>query len=197
MVTSVFTFIAKELVMENDTRKFANRQSDAANRDPITGTPGSHPVGTGVGAAIVGAGAGIATAVAGGAVIGSAVGPVGTVIGAAVGAVVGGLAGKAVAEAIDPTTEEAYWRENFGTRDYAVGGNYESFRPAYGLAADRFAQYPNKTFDDVESALAREWPDRRMDSTLEWNDARPAARDAWDRLRQPYVPALAVEGLGH
>ncbi len=183
--------------MENDIRTLENREADAANRDPITGAAGSHPIGTGVGAAIAGVGAGIATAVAGGAVIGSAVGPVGTVIGAAVGAVMGGLAGKAVAEAIDPTAEAAYWRENFASRDYAASGNYESFRPAYGLAVDRFDQYPNKTFDDVESSLAREWPDRRMDSTLDWNDARPAARDAWDRLRQPYVPALAVEGLGH
>jgi len=29
----------------------------------------------------------------------------------AVGAVVGGLAGKGVAEMIDPTAEEAYWRK--------------------------------------------------------------------------------------
>ena len=183
--------------MENDTRSFKSGEPDEANRDPISGASGSHPVGTGLGAAIGGVGAGVATAVAGGAVIGSAVGPVGTIIGAAVGAVVGGLAGKAVAEAIDPTAEDAYWRENFSTRDYARSANYESFRPAYGLAADRFSRYPNKTFDDVESSLARDWPQHRADSALEWSDARPAARDAWDRLRQPYVTSLASEGLGH
>lgn len=183
--------------MQTDNRNVENQEGADANRDPITGAPGSHPIGTGLGAAIGGAGAGIATAVAGGAIIGSTVGPVGTVIGAAVGAVVGGLAGKAVAEAIDPTVEDAYWRDNFSTREYATAGNYESFRPAYGLAADRFDRYPGKTFEDVETALAREWPDRRMDSTLEWNDARPAARDAWDRLRKPYATSLAVEGVGH
>ena len=54
------------------------------NRDPITGAPGSHPVGTGLGAAGGGAaGAAIGTAVGG---------PVGAVVGAAAGAVVGGLA---------------------------------------------------------------------------------------------------------
>ena len=68
----------------------------SANRDPITGTPGAHPVGTGVGAAAGG--------VAAGAAVGSVAGPVGTVVGAAVGAVAGGLAGKGVAEKIDPTT---------------------------------------------------------------------------------------------
>ena len=65
------------------------------NRDPISGTPGAHPVGTGVGAAAGG--------IAAGAAAGSVAGPVGTVVGAAVGAVAGGLAGKGVAEKVDST----------------------------------------------------------------------------------------------
>lgn len=69
----------------------------SANRDPITGTPGAHPVGTGVGALAGGAAAGAA--------VGTVAGPVGTAIGAAVGAVAGGLAGKGVAEEIDPTVD--------------------------------------------------------------------------------------------
>lgn len=72
------------------------------NRDPITGAPGAHPVGTGFGAAFGG--------VAAGAAVGTVAGPIGTVIGAAVGAVVGGLAGKGVAEVIDPTDEVPYHR---------------------------------------------------------------------------------------
>src|SRR5688572_26056720 len=67
-----------------------------ANRDPITGTPGAHPVGTGVGAA----GGGAA-----GAAIGMAAGPVGAAVGATVGAIAGGLAGKGAAEAVNPTVE--------------------------------------------------------------------------------------------
>ena len=50
------------------------------NRDPITGTPGAHPLGTGAGA-VVGA--------LSGAVIGTVAGPLGAVIGAATGAVMG------------------------------------------------------------------------------------------------------------
>ena len=49
-----------------------------ANRDPITGAPGAHPVGTGVGAAAGGAAAGAA--------IGTVAGPIGTAIGMAAGA---------------------------------------------------------------------------------------------------------------
>src|SRR4030095_16116550 len=74
------------------------------NRDPITDEPGAHPVGTGVGTA----GGAVA-----GAAAGSLGGPIGAAIGGVVGAVVGGLAGKAAAEAVNPTAEEAHWRENY------------------------------------------------------------------------------------
>ncbi len=61
----------------------------ARNPDPITHAPGSHPVGTGIGA-VAGGAAGVAGAVAAGAAIGSPAGPV--------GAVVRRLPGKGVAE---------------------------------------------------------------------------------------------------
>jgi len=70
-------------------------KTDKANRDPITGEPGAHPVGTAAGATAMGAA---------GAVVGSAAGPIGTGVGAAAGAVVGGLAGSAASEHFDPTT---------------------------------------------------------------------------------------------
>ena len=98
-------------------------ESKDMNRDPITGAPGSHPVGTGIGAA----GGGAA-----GTAIGSAAGPVGTVAGAVIGDVAGGLAGKGVAEQIDPTAEEEYWRVNYKTRSYVPSGaTYDQFAPAY------------------------------------------------------------------
>jgi outer membrane lipoprotein SlyB len=79
--------------MDNDNTKEAG-----TNRDPITGAPGAHPVGVGLGAAAGG--------IAAGAAVGTvAAGPVGTVVGAAVGAIAGGLGGKAVAEKLDPTVE--------------------------------------------------------------------------------------------
>lgn len=87
------------------------KQPDAdANRDPITGQPGAHPVGTGIGAAAAGAV---------GAAIGAAGGPIGAAVGAVVGSVAGGLVGKGAAEVFDPTVEEAYWQENYHSRPYA------------------------------------------------------------------------------
>src|SRR2546423_536055 len=92
----------------------------SANRDPISGAPGAHPIGTGVGAAAGGMAAGAAA--------GTVAGPIGTAIGAAVGAVVGGLAGKGIAEKIDPTLEEAYWRENYIRRPYVTqGATYDDY----------------------------------------------------------------------
>ena len=146
-----------------------------ANRDPITGAPGSHPVGTGVGA--------LAGGVAAGAAIGTMAGPVGTAIGAAVGAVVGGLAGHGVAEMIDPTAEDAYWRANYEKQDYvAAGSTYDDYGPAYRYGVDAYRQHGEREFDDVEPDLRADWDRNRGNSTLAWDRARYATRDSWQRV---------------
>ena len=81
-----------------------------ANRDPITGAPGAHPVGVGLGTAAGGMAAGAAAGAVGG--------PAGAVAGAVVGGIVGGLAGKAAGEALDPTAEDAYWRDNHKSQSH-------------------------------------------------------------------------------
>jgi hypothetical protein len=147
------------------------------NPDAITGAPGSHPIGTGIGAA----GAGAA-----GAAIGSVVPGVGTAVG---GAVAGGLAGKAVAEAVNPTEEDAYWRDNFSSRPYAAGSDYtyeDDFGPAYRHGYTARTQYPGKTYDEVESNLQRDWDRSKGKSRLEWDKAKFAARDAWDRVERKF-----------
>jgi hypothetical protein len=146
------------------------------NRDPLTGEPGSHPIGTGVGAA----GGGAA-----GAAIGAVGGPIGAVVGAAIGAVAGGLAGKGVAEVIDPTAEEAYWRENYSSRSYVEpGSSYEDYQPAYRYGWESRGRYGNSTFDEVETDLERGWEGAKAKTNLTWNRAKHAARDAWDRVER-------------
>lgn len=156
--------------MENTTR---NRPADA-NRDAISGAPGAHPVGTGVGALLGGAAAGALT--------GTVAGPVGTVVGAAVGAVIGGLAGKGVAESIDPTREDTYWRENYKHRPYVGDGSYDDFGPAYAYGVSSYGRYPGRKFREVEAYLSRDWDSARGKSSLSWERAKSAARDAWDRI---------------
>ena len=146
-----------------------------ANRDPISGAPGSHPIGTGLGAAAGGMAAGAAA--------GSVVGPVGTAIGAAVGAVAGGLAGKGIAEKIDPTVEEAYWRETYTSRPYVVkGSTFDDYGPAYRYGIDSYVKYPGRKFDDIEAELSRDWQRAKGKSSLTWERAKDATRDSWQRV---------------
>ena len=153
-----------------------NSRDDARqNRDPVTGAPGSHPVGTGVGA--------VAGGIAAGAAAGTVAGPIGTVVGAAVGAIAGGLAGKGIAELIDPTAEDAYWRDNYASRPYiASGATYDDYGPAYRYGVDAYSRYPGRAFDDVESDLASDWNRAKGTSKLEWERAKAATRDSWQRV---------------
>ena len=145
-----------------------------ANRDPISDAPGAHPVGVGVGAA-----GGAAT----GAAVGSVGGPVGTLVGGAIGAVAGGLAGKGVAEAVNPTVEDQYWKDNYKARPYIEeGADYEAYRPAYRYGVDSYGRYEGRTFDDVEQELGRDWEARPDHGPLAWEKAKHAVRDAWDRI---------------
>ena len=145
------------------------------NRDPLTGEPGAHPVGTGVGAAAGG--------MAAGAAVGTVAGPVGTVLGAAVGAIAGGLAGKGVAEGVDPTAENEYWKQNYSKRPYvAAGSSYDDYGPAYGYAASSYKQHAGKSFDDVESTLSSDWERTKGTSKLTWEHAKAAVRDGWERM---------------
>lgn len=170
-------------MMDTDTLNTTKTRDGDANRDPITGAAGSHPVGTGIGAVVGGVAAAIGTGAAVGAATGTVVGPVGTVIGAAVGAIVGGLAGKGVAEAIDPTAEQAYWRDNYSDRPYVSGSkSFDDYGPAYGYGVSSYSKYPGRNFDDVESDLSRDWSSSRGKSSLDWNGAKNATRDAWHRV---------------
>jgi hypothetical protein len=158
-------------------------RNPAANPDPITGEAGSHPVGTGVGA--------IAGGVATGAAVGTMAGPIGTAIGAAVGAVVGGLAGKGIAELIDPTVEDAYWRSNFADRPYvASGATYDDYGPAYRYGVDSYSRYDGREFDEVEGDLGRDWDRARGASSLTWDRARDATRDSWQRVSDTVERAM-------
>jgi uncharacterized protein YcfJ len=146
------------------------------NRDPITGEPGSHPVGTGLGAAAGGAAIGAAAGLAGG--------PIGLAVGTVVGAVAGGLGGKAIAESIDPTVEDNYWSENHQTRPYYDPSlSYEHYRPAYRQGWEAASLRSDKSWDEIETELKGRWAEERKFSNLDWENARQASRDAWHRIK--------------
>lgn len=145
-----------------------------ANRDPISGAPGAHPVGTGLGAAAGGMAAGAAA--------GAIAGPAGALAGAAIGAVAGGLVGKGAAEAVNPTVEEAYWRGNYNREPYFERGyTYDDYHPAYRTGWEGRVRYEGRTFDEVQRELEADYRRNRGGSRLEWDKSRHAVRAGWDR----------------
>ncbi len=154
------------------------------NPDPITGEPGSHPIGTGAGAA--------ATAAAG-AAIGAAVGgPVGAVVGGIIGTVGGGYAGKGIAESVNPTEENAYWENNYRSKSYYESDyEYGDYAPAYRTGYEGFGRHAasGKDYSDVEYDLERDYTQNRGNSRLAWDKAKVATRDAWDRLKHKFSDA--------
>ena len=158
------------------------------NRDPITGEPGAHPVGPGIGAAAAGAAAGVM----GGAVAG----PIGAAVGAVIGGVAGGLAGKGIAESIDPTAEDAYWRESYATRPYYdKAASYDDYQPAYRYGWESRVRHAGRHWVDVENDLSRDWDKSKTTSRLSWDQAKHATRDAWDRIEN-HVSGATVSSSG-
>lgn len=161
---------------EVKTRKVVANE-EYLNRDPISGTPGAHPLSTGAGAASGGvAGAAVGMAVAG---------PVGSVIGAAVGAVAGGLAGKSAAEAASPTAEELFWRETYVREPYYVKGrSFEYYAPGFRAGWEGRVRHDGRSFEQAESELAVGYNLTKTELQPEWAEVRPAARAAWNRVDQ-------------
>ncbi len=160
----------------------ATRETGDANLDPITGEPGAHPVGTGVGAL----GGGTAGAAIGGAIGGPIGAPVGAVIGGIIGAVGGGLAGKGVAESINPTEENTYWESNYRNASYFQNEyEYADYAPGYKTGYEGFDRYgqSGRDFTDAEPDLQRDYEQSKGSSRLEWDKAKAATRDAWERLK--------------
>ena len=157
------------------TRKVSKKPSDKdLNRDPISGAPGAHPIGTGAGA--------VSGGVAG-ATIGMAAGPIGAAVGGVAGAVAGGLAVKGIAELVNPTKEEEYWRETYVREPYFTPGkNYDYYAPAYRTGWEGRVRYHGKRFEDVEPRLREDYERTRSKTNADWDQGRLAARAAWDRI---------------
>ena len=189
------------------------------NPDPLTDSPGSHPIETGVGAVIGG--------VASGAAVGAVGGPIGAVVGGIIGGVVGGgLAGKGIGELIDPTTEDNWIREYMDEDDtHATGptdktvvasgdacqtdakpaksrskkatppqpvAEQHAYRAPYYYGLDAGKRHVGRSFAEIEPDLERDWHKHRGESGLEWQDARPAAEKAFGKSVELHAERLTV-----
>ncbi len=59
---------------------------------------------------------------------------------------------------------------------------YDEYSPAYGYGVDAYRRYPGRSFDDLEPDLSRGWTNARGPSSLDWDKAKGATRDAWQRV---------------
>lgn len=180
--------------------------------DPLTGAPGAHPVGAGFGAAVGGAAAGVALGTAGAVATGSAVGavagPLGAVVGALAGGLAGGVFGHHVAESMHPTVleaieadeepafqeeEEAFWHERYLLLPYVLADKtFADYLPAFRYGRQCREQFDGRSFSEVELQLHAGWIAARGDSSLDWEDARCAIRDAYEG---PMPPPATTEDI--
>ena len=92
---------------------------------------------------------------------------------------------------IDAEAETGYWRDHYRTRPYAAGGEtFDDFEPAYRYGIESFGQHAHHTFDEAESELSHKWSQLRGSSSLEWERAKYAVRDAWKRLSDSVERAM-------
>lgn len=158
-----------------DPRDPQKQESIEMNRDPITGEPGAHPIGTGLGAA--------SGAIAG-ALIGGIGGPIGAAAFGTLGAIAGGLAGRDAGEAVHPTGDEVHWRNSYRSEPYFSSlYNYEDYAPAYRAAWIHRMSHPEGSWAQAEIDLKAGWEHCKDKSHLLWDDARHAAHAAWHRVR--------------
>jgi len=158
-------------------------ENENPNNPNVRDPENAHEYGGALGMTVGGVAGGIAAGVAAGAVIGGVAGPIGAIAGAAVGGAIGGRAGQSIAREVNPTAEEAYWEENYRTREYITAdSDFETYRPAYRYGVEAYQANPDKKFDDLEPSLRNDWG---ADTGLDWNEARHAARDAFTRVSTP------------
>lgn len=94
----------------------------------------------------------------------------------------------AAAPCINPTAEEAYWREAYRREPYFREGlRYEDYDPAYRVGYTGPMRRGGR-FEEVESALKDDFDRVRGRSRLRWDEAREATRAAWRRATRHEHP---------
>lgn len=86
---------------------------------------------------------------------------------------------------VSPEEEYLFWENNYATRDYIdLSLEYGiDYAPAYRYGIQTFVGYGAKPFDTLdEEEMRRGWEHVRGRSSLSWNEAKNAVRDAYDRL---------------
>ena len=94
----------------------------------------------------------------------------------------------AVPPVINPTAEEAYWREAYRREPYVRQEfTYEDYGPAYRVGYTAPVRR-NGEFEQLEVDLKDDFDRVRGKSRLRWEEAREATRAAWHRATRKEHP---------
>lgn len=90
--------------------------------------------------------------------------------------------------AINPTAEEAYWRQAYRSEPYYRSEfTYDDYGPAYRVGYTGPVRR-NGGFEQLEGELQGDFDRVRGKSRLRWEDAREAIRAAWRRVTHGESP---------
>jgi len=103
-----------------------------------------------------------------------------------------GLVGHTHSSGFQPTQEHAYWQAHYRTRPYIDPDHpeYERYAPAYQYGWESLLLYGTTPegcetdFTEMERKLGYKWRLTHDPQGLAWKYAQPAARDAWEHLRE-------------
>jgi hypothetical protein len=81
-------------------------------------------------------------------------------------------------------TEDTYWRDNFRSRPYVLGDDYDRYRPAYRYGFESARHNLGRSWEDAEADVQSGWDrfEHRGGLQATWEDIKDAVRDAWDRV---------------
>lgn len=97
---------------------------------------------------------------------------------------------EAVPSYVDFDRELQYWRSHYPESVFCRPGlAYEDYEPALKLGINMFLHGNGPSFDEQEDELADAYYRTRGNSPLDWNEARPAAAAAWQRMRGKPIAA--------
>jgi uncharacterized protein (TIGR02284 family) len=84
-------------------------------------------------------------------------------------------------DAAYPSSEAEYWRDAYSREPYYESGRiFEDYGAAYELGWVSYCVYGEEV-EAADRVMANDWEVRRGLSSLSWEQARPAARAAWQR----------------
>ena len=82
------------------------------------------------------------------------------------------------------TQEDAWWRDNFSSRPYVEGREYEELRPAYQYGYESANHHLGREWNEVENDLRTGWDkfEGKGPGGARWENVKDAVKDAWHRI---------------